>query len=508
MMGVKAREFGPIDVVTLEDLVRTDSFYRHLERALDLSFVRDLVRVHYAAGGRPSIDPVVFFKLQLVLFFEGIRSERQLMEVAADRLSIRWYVGYDLDEALPDHSSLTRIRQRFGLPVFRQFFEHILDLCTAAGLIWGREVLVDASKVPGNADVDSLVPRLKDVVDDHLVELFGTQADSSTSEHWNVVEECRLPSDRPLSPGYERLSHRKVSRTDPDATPMALSTGRTVLGYQDHYLVDGGRARIILNCLVLSGDVMENQPFLDQFRHTLFRRKLHPRRVIADTAYGTVENLTAMDQAGIQLVTPLPNWEKSTPYFKVSAFTYDAEQDVYRCPKGETLTLAHVDTVNQRKLYRAPTKSCTVCPLRKKCTANRRGRQIYRSFHAELLARVRGYEGTPSFEKAMRKRRVWVEPLFAEAKQWHGLSRFRLRGVYNVNIEGVLIAAGQNLKRYLAKRDWGKHWGPHGPLLSPSAAEIGSPGPDVARPNCWTCRHRLSPTVTATAAFFNALGGI
>ena len=475
MMGIKAREFGPIKVMTLEDLVPADHFYRYLERTLDLSFVRDLVRDHYAAKGRPSVDPVVFFKLQLVMFLEGIRSERQLMAVAADRLSVRWYVGYDLNEAFPDHSSMTRIRQRFGLEVFRQFFEHILDLCTAAGLVWGREVLVDASKVPGNADLDSLVPRLKDVVDDHLVELFGSQAALPTSDHWNVVEECRLRPDRPLSPGYERLSHRKVSRTDPDATPMTLSTGRTVLGYQDHYLVDGGRARIILNCLVLSGDVMENQPFLDQFRHTLFRRKLHPKRVIADTAYGTIENLTAMDQAGVQMLTPLPNWEKSTPYFKTADFTYDAEQDVYSCPKGETLTLTSVDTVNQRKLYRAPTKSCKVCPLRKKCTANRRGRQIYRSMHAELLDRVRGYEGTPSFEKAMRKRRVWVEPLFAEAKQWHGLSRFRLRGVHNVNIEGVLIAAGQNLKRYLVKQGWGKHWGPHGPLMSPSVGEIGLP---------------------------------
>ena len=126
-------------------------------------------------------------------------------------------------------------------------------------------------------------------------------------------------------------------------------------------------------------------------------------------------------------------------------------------------------------LYRAHTKSCTVCPLRKKYTANRHGRQIDRSMHAELLERVRGYDGTPPFEKAMRQRRVWVEPLFAEAKQWRGLRRFRLRGVHNVNIEGVLIAAGQNLKRYLAKQGWGKQWGPHGPLMSPSATEIGLP---------------------------------
>jgi transposase len=100
--------------------------------------VRDLVRPFYAGGGRPSVDPVVFFKLQLVLFFEGLRSERELMRVAADRLSVRWYLGYDLHEPLPDHSNLTRTRERFGLPVFRRFFEEIVKECAEAGLVRGE----------------------------------------------------------------------------------------------------------------------------------------------------------------------------------------------------------------------------------------------------------------------------------------------------------------------------------------------------------------------------------
>jgi hypothetical protein len=94
--------------------------YRHLERSLALSFVRALVWDAYAASGRPSIDPIVFFKLHLVMFFEGIRSERQLMRVVADRLSLRWYLGYDMTEPLPEHSSLTRSRERYGLEIFRQ----------------------------------------------------------------------------------------------------------------------------------------------------------------------------------------------------------------------------------------------------------------------------------------------------------------------------------------------------------------------------------------------------
>src|SRR5579859_3607486 len=171
MMGKKTRCFAPLINVSLEELVPQDHFYRHLERTLDLSFVREFVQQTYAVKGRPSIDPVVFFKLQLVMFFEDIRSERLLMRHAADRLSVRWYVGYDLDEPLPDHSSLTRIRARYGIEIFRRFFEAIVDRCQQAGLIWGKELLADATKVQANAALSSLKPRF--AVEAHLATLFS-----------------------------------------------------------------------------------------------------------------------------------------------------------------------------------------------------------------------------------------------------------------------------------------------------------------------------------------------
>src|SRR5215472_2889093 len=159
MMGTKERSFAPLINVSLEELVPQDHFYRHLEGTLDLSFAREFVQETYAGGGRPSIDPIVFFKLQIVMFFEGICSERQLMRHAADRLSVRWYVGYDLNEPLPDHSSLTRIRTRYGVGVFRRFFEAIVEQCQQAGLVWGRELYFDATQVLADASLDSLVPR-------------------------------------------------------------------------------------------------------------------------------------------------------------------------------------------------------------------------------------------------------------------------------------------------------------------------------------------------------------
>src|SRR3954468_4525131 len=181
VMGTKGRVFAPLPPVSLEELVPADHFYRHLERTLDLSFVRDLVRETYADIGRPSIDPVIYFKLQLILFFEGLRSERQLLQVVADRLSLRWYLGYDLTEPLPDHSSLSRIRERYGLEVFRRFFEAIVEQCLAAGLVWGQELYIDATKVAANADLDSLQPRF--AVEAHLTQLFAVERGSGGGDH-------------------------------------------------------------------------------------------------------------------------------------------------------------------------------------------------------------------------------------------------------------------------------------------------------------------------------------
>lgn len=118
----KHRHFDRQLLVSLENLVPRDNFYRYVDAKLDLSFIRELVQDRYALCGRPSIDPVVFFRLELILFFEGLRSERKLMKSVAPNLAQRWYAGYDFDEPLPDHSSLTRIRCRLGLPLFQRFF--------------------------------------------------------------------------------------------------------------------------------------------------------------------------------------------------------------------------------------------------------------------------------------------------------------------------------------------------------------------------------------------------
>jgi transposase len=335
MMGIKQRLFDPLPrQVSLEELVPKDNFYRHLEATLDLSFVRELVRPLYAKGGRPSVDPVVFFRLQLVMFFEDIRSERQLMKVAADRLSVRWFLGYDLHEALPDHSSLTRIRERYGLEVFRRFFEQIVEMCMDAGLVWGKELFFDSTKVEADAAVGSLAPRW--AVEAHLEGLFEAEGVYSPQEEGEDVPEeggheiAALPTagddglrerntaksdwisragrqDRSFKSGpRERTSDLRASKTDPDASPMSW-TGGSRLGYQAHYVVDGGKARVILGVLVTPSEVTENRPMLDLLWRTSFRWRLRPHHVTGDAKYGTRENIAAVESAGIRAYLALPS---------------------------------------------------------------------------------------------------------------------------------------------------------------------------------------------------------
>jgi hypothetical protein len=213
--------------------------------------------------------------------------------------------------------------------------------------------------------------------------------------------------------------------------------------------VDGGKARVILNALVTPFEVTENAPMLDLLWRSAFRWRLRPRQVTGDTAYGTTQNIAAVERAGIRAYVPLSGAGKARPFFSKEEFAYDTEEDLYRCPAGEVLLPRTNNKARRLTVYKARAGTCEACELRPECTDNKTGRQVLRYFDERYVDRVRSYRGTFPYEKALRKRRVWVEPLFAEAKDLHGMRRFRLRRLEKVNAEALVVAAGQNVKRLL-----------------------------------------------------------
>ncbi len=233
---------------------------------------------------------------------------------------------------------------------------------------------------------------------------------------------------------------------------MRLAGARARIGYHDHYLVDGGKARIILGALVTPAAVMENSPMLDLVRRARFRWQLRPKQATGDTTYGTIENIKGLEDEGIRAFVPLPDLSQRTEYFPAEAFTYDAASDRYLCPEGQELRLRVRRAADSVFIYQARAAVCNARPVKRQCTASVNGRQVFRSFFQSYLDRVKEYRELPAYRQALHKRHVFLESLFGEAKVLHGLRRFRLRGLHKVNMEGLMVAAGQNLKRLLRHR--------------------------------------------------------
>jgi hypothetical protein len=420
---------------------------------------------------------------------------------------VRWYLGYDLFEPLPDHSSLTRIRERFGLGVFRRFFERIVEECIDAGLVWGKELFFDATKVEANASLDSAGSRalLEGRLEGHLEATFLEEAcpapeeaaaELGPADHEERRELARANAERhrwienngrqdrgSVRHGYTRMADLRVSTTDPDASPMHQKKGASRLGYQTHYVVDGGKARVILDVLVAPAEVNEGLTMIEMLFRSCFRWRLKPRSVTADAAYGTRKNITAIEEAGIRAYVALPEQGVRTGLFTIEDFVYDAQRDTYTCPTGETLHPLGRDYKRGYVKYGADPSSCAGCPLKSRCTNSQTGRWLSRGLEEEYLERVRAHRHTEPYRKALRKRAVWVEPLFAEAKEWHGFGRFRLRGLEKVNAEALMSASGQNVKRLVA-------FGPRRPKKMAMVAALRPPAKPPLHP---IRRHRTIP---------------
>jgi hypothetical protein len=213
--------------------------------------------------------------------------------------------------------------------------------------------------------------------------------------------------------------------------------------------VDGGKARIILSALVTPASIMDNTPILDLVDWVCSRWKINPKLAAGGAKYGTDANIVGLLERGIKAYLPTSDLSKRTKYYPARLFQYDPEKDHYVCPQGQMLPLTSRRNTEQVILYRAKASVCNACPVKGECTGSKSGRHIFRSFFQKYLGEAKAHRQTEAYQKAMRKRSVWVEPLFGEAKEFHRLRCFRLRRLLKVNIEGVMVAAGQNLKRLI-----------------------------------------------------------
>jgi transposase len=472
--------------LTLDMLVPEDDFYRRLESAVDLSWLRSRVAHLYSDIGRPSLDPEVFLKLQLILYLEGLRSERQLMRLVADRLSWRRYLHYRLSEAVPDHSTLSKTRTLWGQALLQEVFDYTVRLCQQAGMVSGVHLSGDKSIVPADAALDSLAPRrLVERADDFIQRLYaqdgpdplpdegqrapvqlsaqpGYPAQLPLGEHTQDYR-APVPSAASASGGQAksqtaedqpRLSNAThVSTTDPQATLLARENLPPLLAYKAEMWTDS-RAGVITHADAALASRPEEETVAGAIRRQRAVFGLPVASVSLDKAYGQGRLYRYLDETGIVGYVPHRRYVNSNSgpgLFRPEDFSYDAERQAYRCPAGCEL---HFSYLQQRwplvkRTYQANPSDCRACTRRAECTKAKRYRRLdvssYQPYYEQMDRRLAG----PGARLAAVARRTGPELAFAEGKQWRGLERAKYRGLAKFKGQVLLSAAAINLKKLL-----------------------------------------------------------
>jgi transposase len=425
----------PLSMTEWDALIPQDHLLRRVNKVLDFTFVRPLTAERYSHGlGRPSIDPELSFRMLLVAYLYGIASDRRLCEEVRYNLAYRWFCRLSLEDRVPDHSSLSRIRSRYDEAVFAVFFRQVVEVCRAHGLITHDcRVITDSTLIAANASIDSLVAT------DPVQAATDAQA---TQPH------------RPLDafPDTHVSNHTHHSRSDGDAT-LAFKAGTTRgLKYKVHQTVDAD-SRVMLESAVTTGACHDSQIYLGQLQTIRQAYGVTIREAIAERGYGAASLLHALREQGITSDIPLFSSRSGSAVSSPPGFLYEPAHDRYRCPQGHYL-LPSQQQHYHRSRYISRTADCRACSIQQHCPATPMSghtarRSIYRSWHLNLYTEVAAQMRQPAFQRRMTERLWKIEGMIAEAKPWHGLVRAKYRGRANVQIQAYMTAAVQNIKRLL-----------------------------------------------------------
>jgi len=423
---------------TLAQLVPKDHLLRKIKKVIDLTFVRDSVRELYCKNkGRPSIDPVVAVKIWLIGYLYGISSERRLMADIQVNLAYRWFIGYNLEEEIPDHSSLTRIRDRFGLEKFQGIFDEVIRQCREKGLITGDHLNVDATLVRADASIDSMRP-----IEEFTRDVFEK----------NPLKEKKSdePKKKPYKPGRRISNKTHRSTSDPDATLMKKhdQTG-THLSYHCHMAVES-ESRFITGVLTTTGTVTEGLCLTEIIREQKEKYGFKVEDVAADKGYSSTENYADLDQMGVKAYIPVGR--KYDPArrrgYGPEKFKYDPEKHELTCLRGKKL---HALPTQRRKYsidFISSTRDCKACRLRKKCGITKLG---HKKIQINILKHLKDEADKRCWTEYGRKRSVdrktTVETVFGQGKTQHLLGRARVRGIEKVGIQFLMSAIAMNIKR-------------------------------------------------------------
>lgn len=416
----------------LSSRVPEDNFYRRLKDILNLEWVRRATRKYYGNEGQQSIDPVVFFKLILIGYLENLASDRRIITTVSMRMDMLYFIGYDIDEPLPWHSTLSRTRQLYGQEVFKELFREVLVQCIEKGMVAGRRQAIDSAQIKANASMDSL--KRKEVLED--------------GEHYagSLKEEDDDEPSHPESSG--NTSH--YSSTDPDAR-IAQKPGKpTDLKYLAQVSVDTGH-HVITNVQAHHADKRDSECLAEVVSGTLENLQtqgLLVEEVLADTNYSSGEALQYLEDNHITGYIPNLGQYKA----ERKGFLYDAQKDCYVCSQG--VQLRYIRTFKEttgyyKKEYRSSSKDCKSCPLRKACIGRSAQKRITDSIDKPLYNRMHERMQTAEAKRLMKQRQSTAEPVLGTLINFLGMRRLNTRGLQQADKCMLVAATAYNLKKLL-----------------------------------------------------------
>jgi transposase len=425
----------------LDEVVPTDHQVRRIDAVLDLSWLHGELEPHYSHTGRPSIDPELMMRMLIIGYVFAIRSERQLCSEVQVNLAYRWFCGLGLEDAIPDHSVFSRARhERFReAEAFRLVFEGVVEACIKDGLVGGKSFSVDASFI--KADVN----QVRRVAGDAPIDWPDREeATRAVTEYLKALDQDNRDERKG---GKRKTPPKAISLTDPQAAWVAKRKMRPIFAYDANYLIDNKLGVIVDAEGTRAGRIEENRVALSMVERVMTRFDLKPRRLAADTAYGTGKTLKGLMDHGIE--PHIPVWDKSRRKdgtFSRADFHYDRQRDLYTCPAGKTLRTTGKLLSDSTFRYLASTRDCGPCPLKERCCPNTPQRKIPRDINEGVRDHVRALAKTRAFDRSRRERKK-VEMAFAHLKRILKLDRLRLRGLTGARDEVLLAATAQNLRK-------------------------------------------------------------
>jgi len=341
--------------VDLDRRVRPDNPLRQIAQAIDFSFVRREVAHTYGSKGNVSVDPEVIVKMMFLLFYDNVSSERQLMRIIPERLDYLWFLGYGLDEDIPDHSVLSKARGRWGSGVFENLFVRTVAACAHAGLVDGGKIHMDGSLIRANASTDAILQGPPELI----AALRATYR----------KEEEKLDEPEPVA-GAVNQTH--LNTTDPDSQLARSRSTPSLPSYKLHRVVDDAYG-VITAQATTGGVIKEDSQLRDLVEQHQFHCAAKVQTVVADSQYGTVENFLYCQDKGIKahmadVKTAQEQAGQRSEFFGQDRFIYDPVTDTYLCPAGEKMHRWQHRPEKGGWQYMAGKKICEACALRSQCT--------------------------------------------------------------------------------------------------------------------------------------------